>query len=102
MKQKRVLVCTFVAIASSLTGAYLGGQGNLATQIAQCDRFGVGSPQYGQVPAIPGVAILCQAWVTPFALTEGGLTGLWCGMVLGAFFAGLATHSRAEAPREEE
>jgi len=29
--------------------------------------------------------------VTPFALTEGGLTGLWCGMVLGAFVAGLAT-----------
>lgn len=93
MRQKRVLVCTFVAIASSLTGAYLGGQGNLAAQAAQCDRLSVGSP-YRQNPLLSGATALCQVWVTPFALTEGGLTGLWCGMVLGAFFAGLATHPK--------
>lgn len=91
MKKQRVLVCTFVAIASGLAGAYLGGQGNLATQTARCDRV---------VPPVPGLSNLCQAWVTPFALTEGSLTGLWCGMVMGAFFAGLATNPRAEAPRE--
>ena len=90
MRQKRVLVCTFVAIASSLTGAYLGGQVNLATQTAQCDGLRVGSP-YREIPFLSEATALCQLWVTPFALTEGGLTGLWCGMVLGAFFAGLAT-----------
>jgi hypothetical protein len=91
MKKQRILVCTFVAIASSLTGAYLGGQGNLATQTARCDR---------STPPVPGLSNLCQALVTPFALTEGGLTGLWCGMVIGAFFSGLATQPRTETPRE--
>ena len=98
MKQKRVLVCTFVAIASSLTGAYLGGRVNLVAQTAQCDSLSVELPyplkvssQDQQNPLLAGAIALCQAWVTPFALTEGGLTGLWCGMVLGAFVAGLAT-----------
>ena len=90
MKQKRVLVCTFVAIASGLAGAYLGSQVNLAAQTAQCNRSIVGS-QSQQNSLLSGATTLCQTWVTPFALTEGGLTGLWCGMILGAFFAGLAT-----------
>ena len=85
MKQKRVLVCSFVAIASGLTGAYFGGQGNLVAQIERCDR---------QAFLLPGATNLCQVWITPFAWTEGSLTGLWCGMILGASAAGLATHSR--------
>jgi hypothetical protein len=96
MRQKRILVCTFVAIASGLTGAYLGSQVNLAAQTAQCDRLSVGSgTQYQQNPLLSGATAVCQTWVTPFALTEGGLTGLWCGMILGAFFAGLATYPKA-------
>lgn len=93
MRQKRILVCTFVAIASGLTGAYLGSQVNLAAQSAQCNQLNVGS-QSQQNPLLSGATSLCQTWVTPFALTEGGLTGLWCGMILGAFFAGLATTSK--------
>ncbi len=81
--QKRVLVCTFGAIASGLLGLYLGGRGNLELQTQKCDRGSL---------SIPGAKNLCQLWVTPFALTDGSITGLWCGMVLGAFFTGLATH----------
>jgi hypothetical protein len=39
-------------------------------------------------------------WVTPFALTDGSITGLWCGLVLGAFFTGLATHQKDEISKE--
>lgn len=87
--QKRVLVCTFGAIASGLLGLYLGGRGNLELQTQKCDR---GSPN------LPGARNICQLWVTPFALTDGSITGLWCGMVLGAFFTGLATHQPEDTP----
>jgi len=89
--QKRVLVCTFGAIASGLLGLYLGGRGNLELQTQKCDRGSLN---------LPGAKNLCQMWVTPFALTDGSITGLWCGMVLGAFFTGLATHQKDEISKE--
>lgn len=81
--RKRILICTFIAITSSLFGAVLGVQINLAAQNYRCER---------QVKVIPiwGVKALCQ-WEVPGAVMGGGMTGLWVGMVLGAFVGGLTT-----------
>ena len=85
ISQKRVIICTFTAIASGLGSAYMGGYINNLAHNNQCDV------QAKQSLSLPGLNILCKAWVTPGAILQGSTTGLWMGTVLGAFIAGLAT-----------
>jgi len=83
--KKRVLICTFVALTSGLSGAYLGGKINLLAHQNQCNQ---NTKQYLFLPKINQV---CKAWVTPKAVWQGSTTGLWMGTILGAFVGGLAT-----------
>jgi len=79
--EKRVLICTFVALASGFFGAYLGGQISWLARTEQCrDR-----PE--------GLDHVCRALETPGALWKGSTAGAWTGTILGAFAAGLATKS---------
>lgn len=83
---KRILITTLIALSSGLFGAYLGGQTSTIARTQQCDA--------GAKQVLPLEGLLkpvCQAVVTPGALWQGSTTGLWTGMILGAFIAGLAT-----------
>ncbi len=79
--QKRVWFCTLVTLVATACGAIGGGQFHWQSQIYRC-QSGLGD----------WAAPLCQAWSVPGTLRSGVITGAWCGMVLGAFFAGLASH----------
>jgi hypothetical protein len=79
LSEKRVLICTFVALASGFFGSYLGGQISWLARTEQCRN----QPE--------GLDHLCRAWQTPGALLKGSTAGAWTGTILGAFFAGLAT-----------
>jgi hypothetical protein len=76
---KRVLICSFVAVVSGLSGSYLGGQFTQASRRGQCQ----GVPW--------GFQSVCTVVVTPAALWRGSTVGLWVGSILGAFAGGLAT-----------
>lgn len=81
---KRVIVCTFVALMSGFFGAYIGGQINLRADNHSCQTQPLGWRE------------VCNAWVAPKAIWQGSTTGLWMGLLLGAFFSGLATHQTAK------
>lgn len=87
LKQKRVLTCTFVAIVSGFFSSYIGGQIAWKVQSSKCQM----QPW--------GFSSVCVAWVKPRAIWQGGTTGLWMGLVLGAFISGLATHQNCQ-PKE--
>lgn len=78
-----MLVCSFVAVVSGLSGSYLGGQISMASGTGQCQG----------VPA--GFQSVCTVVVTPAALWRGSTAGLWVGSILGAFAGGLATRKGA-------
>jgi F0F1-type ATP synthase membrane subunit c/vacuolar-type H+-ATPase subunit K len=83
LQQKRILICTFVALVSGVSSAYIGGQISLKTHSHSCQ-------------AQPwGLKAGCTAWVAPRAIWQGSTTGLWVGLVLGAFISGLATRPSA-------
>ncbi len=83
LQQKRILICTFVALVSGVSSAYIGGQISLKTHSHSCQ-------------AQPwGLKAGCNAWVAPRAIWQGSTTGLWVGLVLGAFISGLATRPSA-------
>lgn len=70
----------------------MGGQISIAAHIQRCD---VGAKQ--GLSSIAGlVKPLCQFKETPGALWQGSTTGLWTGMILGAFIGGLATRKTAD------
>lgn len=79
LQQKRILICTFVALASGFFSSYIGGQITLKAHSHNCQT----QPW--------GLKAVCKAWVAPGAIWQGSITGLWVGSVLGAFVAGLAT-----------
>lgn len=76
--EKRVLVCTFVALASGFFGSYIGGQISWLARTEQCRN---------QPELFDDVCRLLQ---TPDAVGKG-TAGAWTGTILGAFLAGLAT-----------
>lgn len=86
----RVLICSFVALASGFFGATVGGQLSWTAYSQQCEA-GV-----KKTWSLPGIRAICQTWATPGALFKGSTTGLWTGMILGAFVAGLATHEKVD------
>lgn len=81
----RTLICTVTALMCGGFGTFLGSQISVASRTQSCN-------------AQPwGFSVICKTGVTPVALWQGGLAGLWTGSLLGAFAAGLATHSTALA-----
>lgn len=90
LSEKRILICTFVALASGLFGSYVGGQINWFVRTAQCQN----QPE--------GWNHICRAWQTPGALWQGSIAGAWTGTILGAFIAGLATRDFRKADRQRE
>ncbi|MDZ4873935.1 MAG: hypothetical protein CLLPBCKN_003331 [Chroococcidiopsis cubana SAG 39.79] len=81
--KKRMLVCTFVALAAGCFGAIAGGQISAWVHQQNCQQFQWGGKE------------ICQAWAIPGALWQGSTTGFWVGEVVGALLAGLATQRRA-------
>ncbi len=79
--QERVLICTFIALASGLFGSYLGGQLSVVARTDECKTH-----QWG-------LNTICTAFITPVAAWQGSTTGLWVGTILGAFIGGLATRN---------
>ena len=78
--QKRLLICTFVALASGLFGGYIGGQISIQVHSQNCqnqrwDLFKAG----------------CKIAIAPGAMWKGSTTGIWAGSILGGFFSGLVT-----------
>ncbi len=88
--KKRILICTFVALASGFFGSYLGGQISWLARTAQCQN----QPE--------GLDRLCRAWQTPGALWKGSVAGAWTGTILGVFVAGLATRDAEKQDRQPE
>lgn len=83
-RQKRILICTFAALASGLFSSYVGGQISLKVQSQKCQT----QPW--------GLKTVCNAWVAPGAIWQGSTTGLWVGTLLGALISGLATRKLAK------
>ncbi|MBW4559921.1 MAG: hypothetical protein KME32_02000 [Mojavia pulchra JT2-VF2] len=79
MANKRILICTLVALSSGFFGLYFGGQITFIFHSQKCQN----QPW--------GLKEMCNTWVAPGAMWQGSTTGLWIGTVLGAFAAGLAT-----------
>ena len=78
--QKRLLICTFLALVSGFVGGYIGGSFSVEAHSQNCqnhrwDLFKAG----------------CKMAIAPGAMWQGSTTGIWTGSVLGAFFAGLVT-----------
>jgi hypothetical protein len=92
MSKTRMLTCTFIALVSGLVGSVAGWQINWVAHTHQCRNQPEG-----------WLNTFCQARQAPGALwkgTTGSVSGLWTGMVLGAFIAGVVTredrsHARA-------
>ncbi|MFH7030464.1 MAG: hypothetical protein ACHBN1_35170 [Heteroscytonema crispum UTEX LB 1556] len=84
LSQKRVLFCTFVALMSGFSGAFVGGQITLMRHSQKCQN----QPW--------GLKEMCNTWVTPGAMWQGSTTGVWTGTVLGAFVGGLASRQMRE------
>lgn len=91
--EKRVQICTFVALASGLFGAYVGGQMNVIARTQQCQDL--------IKLKLPGKERLCRIGVTPLALWQGSTSGLWVGVVLGAFVGGVVTREQSLQNTEE-
>ncbi|AFZ27693.1 hypothetical protein Cylst_5694 [Cylindrospermum stagnale PCC 7417] len=79
MTNKRVLICTFLALSSGLFGGSISGQITLMLHSQRCQN----QPW--------GLKEMCHAWVTPGAIWQGNTAGIWTGTILGAFVGGLVT-----------
>ncbi len=78
--KKRLLICTFLAIASGFFGGYMGGQISIQAHSQNCENQRWSLFKAG-----------CKIAIAPSAMWRGSTTGIWTGSVLGAFFAGLIT-----------
>jgi hypothetical protein len=88
MNKKRMLICTFMALASGCFGAYMGVQIKLLADNHRCENMTKNTLEFAAFKTA------CQAWMMPGAYMQGSSSGLWAGMVMGAFIAGLATHHK--------
>jgi len=77
--QKRMLICTFSALASGLFGFYVGGQISAIARSQQCQN---------QTWLFRDA---CKTLTTPGAFWQGSTTGLLVGTILGAFISGTFT-----------
>jgi hypothetical protein len=82
MKAKQILICTFTALLSGFSSAYISGQITISLHTQKCQK------QHWALKPI------CSTWVTPNAIWQGSTTGLWTGTVLGAFVGGLVTRQQ--------
>ncbi|MDJ0737216.1 MAG: hypothetical protein QNJ47_24650 [Nostocaceae cyanobacterium] len=82
MSKNRVLICSFLAILSGFAGGYVGGQINSYFHSQKCENKQWGAKQ------------MCQIVVTPGAMWQGSISGIWTGTILGAFFGGLVSRQK--------
>ncbi|MEO1373538.1 MAG: hypothetical protein AAFW70_04260 [Cyanobacteria bacterium J06635_10] len=78
--KKRLLICTFLALASGFFGGYVGGQISLQAHSENCENQRWGLFRTG-----------CKVVIAPGAMWQGSTTGIWTSSILGAFFGGLLT-----------
>ena len=78
--QKRLLICTFVALASGLFAGYVGGQIRIQAHIQNCQNQRWDLFKAGRKLAI-----------APGAMWQGSTTGIWTGIILGRLLSGLVT-----------
>jgi hypothetical protein len=78
--KKRLLICTFLALASGFFGGYIGGQMSVQAHSQNCENQRLELFKTG-----------CKFAIAPGAMWQGSTTGVWAGSVLGAFFGGLVT-----------
>jgi hypothetical protein len=79
MIQKRILICTFLALSSGFFSGLIGGQITVMLHSQKCQNQSWGFKQ------------MCNALVTPGASLQGSAAGMWTGTILGAFVGGLIT-----------
>lgn len=77
MTKNPILICTISALTSGFLGGYIGGQMTLMLHSQRCQNQPWGFQQ------------MCQIVITPGAVWKGSTTGVWTGIVLGAFVGGL-------------
>lgn len=77
--KKRILICTFVALSSGFFGGLIGGQITSMLHSQKCQNQAWGFQQ------------ACNMWVTPGAVWQGSIAGIWTGTILGAFLGGSVT-----------
>ncbi len=63
--KNRVLICTFLALLSGIGGGYISAQITSHFHNQKCKDKAVGAKQ------------VCQIVVTPGAMWQGSITGLW-------------------------
>jgi hypothetical protein len=103
-----------MALASGFFSSYVGGQISLKAHSHNCQTqlWGLffetkylSRDFWGRksVPINPDgsrnnsiLKTACDAWVAPGAIWQGSTTGLWLGLILGAFVSGLATRKSEE------
>ncbi|MEM1393451.1 MAG: hypothetical protein AAF757_29595 [Cyanobacteria bacterium P01_D01_bin.116] len=82
--QKRLLICTFIALSSGIFCGYIGGKISVQAHSQNCqnqrwDLFEAG----------------CKIAIAPGAMWQGSTTGIWTGSILGGFFGGLVTRKNS-------
>ncbi|MBK1990350.1 hypothetical protein A0J48_022975 [Sphaerospermopsis aphanizomenoides BCCUSP55] len=79
MTKKPILICSLVALSSGFFGGLMGVQITSMLHSQKCQNQAWGFQQ------------MCNAWVTPGAIWQGGVAGVWTGTILGAFVGGSIT-----------
>ncbi|MBD2294188.1 hypothetical protein H6G06_11965 [Anabaena sphaerica FACHB-251] len=79
MTKKRILICTFVALSSGFFGGLIGGQITSMLHNQKCQNQAW------------GLKMMCNTLVTPGAIWQGSIAGMWTGTTLGAFVGGSIT-----------
>ncbi|WP_353931401.1 hypothetical protein WJM97_02015 [Okeanomitos corallinicola TIOX110] len=77
--KKRILICTAAALSSGFFGGLMGVQITSMLHSQKCQNQAWGFQQ------------VCNAWVTPGAIWQGSIAGIWTGTILGAFIGGSVT-----------
>jgi hypothetical protein len=77
--KKRILICTLTALSSGFFGGVIGVQATSILHSQKCQN-----PSWG-------IQKMCNVWVTPGAIWQGSIAGVWTGTILGAFVSGTLT-----------
>ncbi len=75
-------ICTTIALVFGVSSAYFGGQLSTHLHNQKCTTKGWGWQQ------------LCHMTTTPAAMWQGSTTGLWTGIIFGAFLGGIVCRRR--------
>ncbi len=74
MIKKRTLICTVIALLSGIIGGLTSAQISSMLHNQKC------------LTQLWGWQQICHVVVTPGAIWQGSIAGIWTGTILGAFF----------------